>query len=85
MKWAGLTAILLFLVILLLRRKADSAPCPRCSKRGLRLVTAIPLCGGNGKVDWSYHACSLCGAKLTLKHGAWSDTPEEEWLRMTPP
>ena len=92
MRWAAVIAILLSPLILyllflrgrVLKRRLLPARCLRCGKCGLRLITAIPLCGGNGRVAWSYHLCSICGAKLTLKHGVWSDTPEEEWVRMNP-
>ena len=92
MRWFGILAIVLspaiFTVLFLrgkaLRQKLFPARCPRCGERGLRMVTGIPLCGGSGRIEWSYHLCSVCGAKLTNKHGVWSETPEEEWVRMNP-
>ncbi len=93
MKWPGIVALvltpaILFLLLLLvgaLRRKLLPARCPRCSKRGLRTLVEIPLCGGNGKVAWSYHFCPACKVKLRLKYGVWSDAPEDEWQRIVPP
>ena len=68
-----------------LKKKFLPDRCVRCGKRALRVVSEVPLCGGNGRIGLSYHKCHACFAKLRLRDGSWSDAPADEWARMNPP
>ncbi len=76
----GLSPGILYVLVLLVAAYVEwRRPCPACSARGFRMVTAIRACGRRGSSSWAYYYCRQCDHRLKRQNGNWMQPTEKEW------
>ena len=85
MRWLWLIFVVIspavLYVILLLAAPLYRSRCPKCNRRGLKLVDGYHWKGEQGGGSIVFYECQRCRARLKHDLAAYSDATEEEWRR----